>query len=570
MTDHDDPGRVEEPRSEGVRIIGAQEAAEAAGRPDVARRRRRGEKRYGDRPDQPEPDEALPTVRISTSDEGDDPADRFGEVPVVRPRSDEPRWADDEPGTRGYGHARALPAEDEYELEPADEPDPYAPADEVPDWGTEQPGAEDPFAAPDDSFVLPHWTEPPTGQVPKVVIGDDVVEDEPTGSFGSAPRWRDEGERHVETDFDDLLDDAPRLGALGGGDDPLDDPEDDFFFDSEADRDPIEAFAPDDDVMAIDERRSTRRTRTRTRPPAQEEEDDGYYGGPPSDDGGVGGDRNLVTAIAVGVVLVAVGLLCFKLGGLATTVLACLVVGAAAFEYFGTVETRGFQPAGLLGLVSTVGLMIATYTSGLDAYPIVLTLTVVLGLLWYLWVQPGEHSVRNLGVTLLGVMWIGFLGSFATLFLGLGKVLEDAGASSNIGIGVIIAAVIVAVSHDIGAYFIGRYFGRTPLSAASPNKTLEGTAGGVIVAVVVTVVVVGFFGIAPIGGDIFRVFVFALLCAVVAPIGDLCESFVKRDLGIKDFGTILPGHGGVMDRFDALLFVLPTAYFVTLLFDIWG
>jgi phosphatidate cytidylyltransferase len=371
----------------------------------------------------------------------------------------------------------------------------------------------------------------------------------------------------VETDFDDLLDDAPRLGALGGDD--VDDAEDDFFFDAEPDRDPIEAFAPDDDVAAIDEPATRRtRTRTRTRPPAGE--DDDFFGGPPVDSGGVGGDRNLGLAVGVGVALVALGLLCFKLGGVATTVLACVVVGGAAFEYFRIVETRGYQPAGLLGLVSTIGLMIATYTSGMTAYTVVLPLTVVLGLLWYLWVQPGEESVRNLGVTLLGVMWIGVLGSFATLFLGLGKVIEDAGASSNIGIGVIIAAVVVAVSHDIGAYFIGRFYGRTPLSAASPNKTLEGTAGGVAVAVVVTVVVVGLFDIAPIGGDIFRVFVFALLCAVVAPIGDLCESFVKRDLGIKDFGSVLPGHGGVMDRFDALLFVLPTAYFVTLLFDIWG
>lgn len=559
MTDHDDPGRVEEPRSEGVRIIGAQEAAEAAGRSDVARRRRRGEKRYGDRPDQPDPADDLPTVRISTSDASDsDDVDRFGEVPVVRPRSEEPRWADEEPGTRGYGHARALPAESEPSDGYLDDG-----ADDA--WG-DPTGDGDPFtASDDDSFVLPHWTEPPTGQVPKVVIGDDQLEDEPTGSFASAPRWRDEGERHVETDFDDLLDDGPRLGALRGGD-PFDDADDDFF-DSEVDRDPIEAFAPDDDFDIAEDRRPARRTRTRQRPSG--DGGDGDVPGPPADDGAVGGDRDLVTAVIVGVVLIAVGLLCFKLGGLATTALACVVVGAAAYEYFGTVQAQSYAPAALLGMVATVGLMIATYTSGLNAYPIILPLTVVLGLLWYMWVQPGEHSVRNLGVTLLGVMWVGFLGSFATLFLGLGKVLEDAGASSNIGIGVIIAAVVVAVSHDVGAYFIGRFFGHTPLSTASPNKTLEGTAGGVAVAVVATVVVVGIFGIAPIGGDIFRVFVFALLCALVAPIGDLCESFVKRDLGVKDFGSILPGHGGVMDRFDALLFVLPTAYFVTILFDTW-
>lgn len=553
MTDQDDPGRIEEPRSEGVRIIGAHEAADAAGRPDVARRRRRGEKRYGDRPDSQEPNDDLPTVRISTS-EPDLGGDPFGDAPVARPPREEPRWADDE-GSQTFGHARAIPA---------DEPEPMIAVDDVPEWERNDESAADPFAASDDSFVLPHWTEPPTGQVPKVVIGDDALVDEPTGSFASAPRWRDEAERHTETDFDDLLDDSPRLGALGGSDRPAYDDEDDFFFDSESERDPIEAFAPDDDVDAVGESPSARRQRTRQRPAATASDDDR-----PSDDGGVGGDRSLVTAVAVGVALVLLGLACFKLGGLATTVLACVVVGAAAYEYFGAVEEHGFQPAGLLGMVATIGLMIATYTSGLNAYPIVLPLTVVLGLLWYLWVQPGEGSVRNLGVTLLGVMWVGFLGSFATLFLGLGKVLQDAGAKSNIGIGVIIAAVVVTVSHDVGAYFIGRYWGRTPLSAASPNKTLEGTAGGVGVAVIVTVVVVGIFGIAPIGGDIFRVFVFALLCAMVAPIGDLCESFVKRDLGVKDFGSILPGHGGVMDRFDALLFVLPTAYFVTLLFGTW-
>jgi phosphatidate cytidylyltransferase len=95
-------------------------------------------------------------------------------------------------------------------------------------------------------------------------------------------------------------------------------------------------------------------------------------------------------------------------------------------------------------------------------------------------------------------------------------------------------------------------------------------AGGVVTAIVVTVVVIGFFQVSPVGDSLARAVVFAVLCALVAPLGDLCESFIKRDLGVKDMGSLLPGHGGVLDRFDALLFVLPTAYFVTILFNIWG
>jgi phosphatidate cytidylyltransferase len=612
MTDHDEP---DERRTEGVRIIGAQEAAEAAGRPDVVRRRRGGEKRFGDRPDEPAPSTDLPKITISTT-ESDPGGDRFGSVPVVRPEGatdDEPRWADDDlygptddDGERiNVGHARIIqpepepepedhfapaePADDPYSS-PFDRPDPFAPVAGAP-YGEPEPApdpyyGDDPFADPgadaprhgeDDSFVLPHWTEPPTGQVPKVVIGEDAPEPEPLATYGNQPRWRDEGERTVVTDFDDLVDDGPRLGALAGSGSV----EDDFFSPAhyaEDDEDVIGVDEDDDFFYDEDETPAGRpvagdgpdspRERPRRRPPTHDDEHDHMSG----NGGSGGGDRNLVTAIAVGVGLVAVGLLCFNFGALPTAVLATAVVTFAAFEYFTAVRSAGHNPATLLGLVAVAGLVFTTYTSALGAYPIVLGLTVITGLLWYLWVAPGEHSVTNLGLTLLGIGWIGVLGSFATLFLGLGRELQDLDPDlgSNPGIGVLIAAVVVAVSHDVGAYFVGRYFGRTPLSAASPNKTQEGLIGGCLAAFVVTIVVVGLIGIDPIGDSIGRTVVFALLCALVAPLGDLSESFVKRDLGVKDMGSVLPGHGGVLDRFDALLFVLPTAYFVTVLFDIWS
>ena len=623
-------------RHEGVRILGEGEAASLADRDDLAARRGRDDKGFGDRPDGPTPRPDLPTVRISTSDVplddgvvdavAEQPArgDRFGAIPVVRIDGPPP----DQLEADHMGHARLVDdaaavgadgstqfsqdAEEAAMPDSFDHDDSTADADDRLDLA----GAEGTsFDQDDDAFVLPHWTEPPTGQVPKTVIADAEPEEPATGS---QPRWRDERERGEAADFDDLRDDGPQLGALADRDAPR---EDDYFS-GESD-DPFLAFAPDE----ADEPSSERVTRRRAKPATKEKSlgsrlsmgrrrggsSDGADGdevaaGEVSGDvavaevaaedaagdvvvdevvevggsdrrtpvsagggGAAGGDRNLATAVAVGVGLVVVGLLCFKLGGFTTALLACVVVGFAAFEYFNAVQQRGYRPTTLVGLVGIIGLLLATYFAGLAAYPVVITLTVIIGMLWYLWVTPGDNSVRNLGVTLLGFLWIGFLGSFATLFLGLGRQMQhvDPALTSNPGIGVLIAAVIASVASDVGGYFVGKYMGRTPLSLASPNKTQEGLIGGFVSSLVAVIVIVGLFGIAPIGGSFPRVFIFALLCALVAPLGDLCESFIKRDLGLKDMGTILPGHGGVLDRFDGLLFVLPTAYFVTLLFDVW-
>jgi len=526
--------------NEGVRILGAQEAAEATGRHDVVRKRERG-KKYGDRPDTPDPGADLPLITISSSEPPNPEADRFGPVPIVPPPSsavaqppaDEPRWSDS--GDR-MGHARVADEDDA----PGAPPEPTDPA----------PLFDEPAADEDDSFVLPHWTEPATGQVPKVVIDAD---DEPLSSTGGQPRWRDEGERTSETRFDDLVGEGPSLGVLGDQSEPS--YTEDDFFEREADHDPLEAFAPDEEMDFTS--RPRRGSRGSGRPPSGR-----------SGDGEGGADRNLPMAVAVGVGLIVVGLLCFKLGTIPTMLLAAVIIGVASFEYFTAVREVGYTPATLVGMVATVSLVVGAALSGLAAYPVVLGITVMVGLIWYLLVSPGEGSVPNLSITMLGVMWIGLLGSFGGLFLGLGKVVQDRQhLSTNPGIGVLIAAVIAAVSYDVGGYFIGRQFGHTPLSAASPNKTQEGFFGGLVVSLVVTIVAVSF--ISPIGDGIGQTIVFALLCAIAAPVGDLCESFVKRDLGIKDMGAALPGHGGVLDRFDSLLFVLPVAYFVTVLLGIW-
>ncbi len=417
----------------------------------------------------------------------------------------------------------------------------------------------------DDTFVLPHWTEPATGQVPRVV-GD--MPEEPTGT-GHQSRWRDLDSGDSDEGFEDLLDEGPRLGALSGQRDPFDEDDDygDYFSEDTEDEDPLAAWGgldgPFDEPPVRGAPRTSRRDRTRRADGGTDRDDTGEgRGSTPS-------DRNLPVAVGVGVGLVALGLLCFKLGTLPTAILATAVVTLAGAEYFKALRVAGYNPAALLGMAAIAGLTFSPALFGLAAYPVIIAITLISALVWFLLVAPGEGSVANLSMTLLGVFWIGGLGSFAGLFLGLGDVVADRTAiETNPGIGVLLAAVIASVSYDVGGYFIGRRYGRTRLSAASPNKTQEGFGGGILVSVVVTTAAVSF--ISPIGDDtIFRTIVFALLCAIAAPIGDLCESFVKRDLGVKDMGTVLPGHGGVLDRFDSLLFVLPVAYFVTIPLGIW-
>jgi phosphatidate cytidylyltransferase len=141
------------------------------------------------------------------------------------------------------------------------------------------------------------------------------------------------------------------------------------------------------------------------------------------------------------------------------------------------------------------------------------------------------------------------------------------------GIGMILAAVLGTVAHDIGALLVGRSAGKTKLTTVSPGKTREGLIGGMLTSIIVVVVAVGMFKIAPFGevpsdrngpwnGGMAQAAWLGLAIAVTAPLGDLVESLIKRDLGVKDMSNILKGHGGVLDRFDALLFTLPATYYM--------
>jgi phosphatidate cytidylyltransferase len=164
-------------------------------------------------------------------------------------------------------------------------------------------------------------------------------------------------------------------------------------------------------------------------------------------------------------------------------------------------------------------------------------------------------------------MWIGLTGAFAALILRVSN-LEILGISSNAGTDTLFMVVVAVIANDIGGLFVGSSVGRTPLREwVSPNKTIEGAVGGALASIVALIIFGSQNGTWDSMGEWIAL---GLVVAVMAPLGDLVESMFKRNLDVKDFGSIVAGHGGVLDRFDGFLFVLPAAYYLMVVLEPWA
>jgi phosphatidate cytidylyltransferase len=185
-------------------------------------------------------------------------------------------------------------------------------------------------------------------------------------------------------------------------------------------------------------------------------------------------------------------------------------------------------------------------------------LVIVFTLLWYMAEVVKARPIINTAMTVFGFAYIGVLGGFAGILL-----------SAPNGTGLIIGLAICAVGYDVVGYLVGSQFGRSRMSPRlSPNKTWEGLFGGMAAAVILGGIVSKGISLAPWDGKLSHGLALGAVVAIMAPIGDLCESMIKRDLGVKDLGTLLPGHGGILDRFDAILFCLPAVYYLVLQLNI--
>lgn len=140
---------------------------------------------------------------------------------------------------------------------------------------------------------------------------------------------------------------------------------------------------------------------------------------------------------------------------------------------------------------------------------------------------------------------------FGALYIGFG--FRFLITMRDMGLGTLMYQLLVIWSTDTGAYFTGRFFGKTPLAPeVSPNKTVEGSVGGVVLALIVSSVYIYFFQ--PAVGQVNHIWLLTIIMSIVGQYGDLVESAYKRYFGVKDSGKLIPGHGGVLDRFDSMIF----------------
>ncbi|MBD2100835.1 phosphatidate cytidylyltransferase [Leptolyngbya sp. FACHB-261] len=271
-----------------------------------------------------------------------------------------------------------------------------------------------------------------------------------------------------------------------------------------------------------------------------------------------------------GVVAIILALGMIVLGGWYFAVPFGIIIFLGQQEYFQLVRAKGIEPAAKTTLVVSQVLLVAAIAAPrlVDAVlPVAGTL-----ICFYLLFQPKLATIADISASILGLFYGGYLPSYWIRLRGLGDLPAEGlswGAywpgTDNPPAGLLYTLLAFGCiwAADIGAYIVGKFFGRTRLTAISPKKTVEGAVFGVGSSVAVAVVgswLLGWPGW-PLTGVAL-----GLIIGIASLLGDLTESMMKRDAGVKDSGQIIPGHGGILDRADSYVFTAPLVYyFVTLL-----
>ncbi|MCG6133552.1 MAG: phosphatidate cytidylyltransferase [Nostoc sp. LLA-1] len=284
--------------------------------------------------------------------------------------------------------------------------------------------------------------------------------------------------------------------------------------------------------------------------------------------------------IISGIIAIALALVATLLGGWYFTIAIAVVVFLGQEEYFNLVRARGIVPAAKTTMFVSQALLVicnVNVTLADAVMPIAGTL-----ICFYLLFQPKMATIADISASIMGLFYVGYLSSYwvrlrtldsvATSNLPLGgywptdwtNILQEKSfASLPQGLTLTVLTFFCIWATDIGAYVFGKFFGKTRLSDISPKKTVEGAVFGIIATIAVAVAGAYYLHLPQF---LFTGVALGLLIGIASLLGDLTESMLKRDAGVKDSGQLIPGHGGILDRTDSYIFTAPLVYyFVTLL-----
>jgi phosphatidate cytidylyltransferase len=284
--------------------------------------------------------------------------------------------------------------------------------------------------------------------------------------------------------------------------------------------------------------------------------------------------------IVSAIVAIALALSLVTLGGWYFTLAFGLLIYLGQVEYFQLVRAKGIVPAAKTTLVVSQALLFISTI----APPLADAVFPVAGALicFYLLFQPKLATIADISTSILGLFYGGYLPSFWVRLRALGQSsasnlpLDGYWFSGNFfgaplsalpqGLTFTLLAFACIWASDIGAYLFGKLFGRTRLSDISPKKTVEGAVFGMVASIIVGIIgsqALHWTGW-PVSGTLF-----GLLIGITSLLGDLTESMMKRDAGVKDSGQLIPGHGGILDRADSYVFTAPLVYyFITLVLPV--
>jgi len=234
------------------------------------------------------------------------------------------------------------------------------------------------------------------------------------------------------------------------------------------------------------------------------------------------------------------------------TLLIAAAALAGTYEFYHMANFDRREPLIYLGLLWALALVLSPHYRSPDVLPIVITATVLISLICLLCRPSKEGAFRNWAWTIVGALYVGWMLSHWLNLRGL----ED-------GRNWVYLAMLTTFANDTGAFFIGRARGKHRLAPAiSASKTWEGAIGGLICAILGAMVIATVLNlISPFTFKYWQIILLGFLVGLFAQLGDLVESLLKRNMGVKESGNLLPGHGGILDRFDSLIFVGVVVYY---------